>query len=159
MCAIPSKANNQAGRYPQSVVPTNPAPGSIQQVDFTPGSTSRYVPDGTKVAPTVPGDRNNYQSEVPYNPPAHGPTLRAREHRKNRGGPNSTFSAPSMNAKEGIPYRSISVPLQKSNEQGCSLLFFYDYDSARNGYSLPAHDHVGFDHFRERSRSSPVLCI
>ena len=66
----PSTANNQAGRYPQSVVPTNPAPGSIQQVDFTPGSTSRYVPDGTKVAPTVPGDRNNYQSEVPYNPPA-----------------------------------------------------------------------------------------
>jgi hypothetical protein len=69
----PSAGNNQAGRYPQSVVPRNPAAGSIEQVDFTPfrpGSTSRYVPNGTKVAPTVPGDRNNYQSDTPYNPPA-----------------------------------------------------------------------------------------
>ena len=69
----PRAGNNQAVRYPQSAVPSNTAAGSIQQVDFTPfrpGSTSRYVSGGTNVAPTVPVRGNNYQSVIPYNPPA-----------------------------------------------------------------------------------------
>ena len=63
-----------------------------------------------------------------------------------------------MNAKEGILYRNISVPLQESNEQGCSLLFFSVTFQSRTGFYQPMTmlDSITL---RERSKSAPVSCI
>ena len=67
-------ANQQAGRYPQAIVPTTSGSSVTQQVDFTPfkpGSTRRYEPDAGNSATTTPVGANNYQQPgVPYNPPA-----------------------------------------------------------------------------------------
>ena len=64
-----------AGRYPQAqaILPTTQDSAGSRQVDFTPyqpGSTGRYEPESTAVAPPPTVGGNTYQSGTPYNPPA-----------------------------------------------------------------------------------------